>query len=144
MPVVLLSWLTRVLCPRNSAQPRIVYPYPFSHTGYFGFGRPSSRRRVRRGCRARPRRVAPRHAPRAGARARIRSARGHAPSIRCALRAALSHVENKIYIIQESNPLISLVGRDFRALSFEHGPTVSGAALGMLWFTYPQAHFDCA
>ena len=45
------------------------------------------------------------------------------------------HVENEIYIIQESNPLIPLVGRDFRALSFEHGPTISGAALGMLWFT---------
>ena len=45
------------------------------------------------------------------------------------------HVENEIYIIQESNPLIPLVGRDLSVLSFEHGPTTSGAALGMLWFT---------
>ena len=28
-----------------------IYPGPFSHTGYFAFGRPSSSRRVRRGCR---------------------------------------------------------------------------------------------
>ena len=28
-----------------------ICPGPFSHAGYFGFGHPSSRRRVRRGCR---------------------------------------------------------------------------------------------
>ena len=54
-------------------------------------GRPSSRRRVRLGCRAQRRRVAPCRAPRARTRARIRSARDRAPSSRRTRRAALSY-----------------------------------------------------
>ena len=80
------------------------------------------------GCRARPRRVAPRHAPRAGARARIRSARGHAPSIRCALRAALSnHRKGRAPLKSRDPPSLALTPCHARARDDGHK---KGAARG--------------